>query len=274
MNISQKLKNFYKELDHLYQTGKTGEIEPYILTIMEENRNAPEGSQILAISCLNELGSYYRGISRYEDSIKAFEEAGRYILELMGAKSVEYATNRCNLAGAVRMIKNYGWALELFTQAAHIYNMTTGKESYYYTAVINNLSLLYLDMEEYEKAIQYLKEALKRIHRTPGQKEEEAITLVNLAAACQKLGRISQAEEYLDIAMRIYNRLEDKGVHYGAALNMQGAVCMEKKDYRGAEHAFLKARDAAFQYFGENEDYDRANQNISLARKAMEEEQA
>lgn len=272
MDISHALNTFYQGLDHLYQTGRTNEIEAYIRSMMEENRGCCGGHGILFISCLNELGSYYRGISRYEDSVRAFEEAGRDILGDMGPESVEYATNRCNLAGTARMMGDYGRALELFTEAAGIYNRIVGKESYYYSTVLNNLSLLYLDMKEYEKAVECLSEALKRIRRTPNQKEEEAVTLVNLAVASQKVGRVPDAEEYLDMAMHIYGHLEDKGAHYAAALNMLGAICMEKKDYPGAEDAFIKARDATCLYFGENDDYARAKENIAFVRKAMKGE--
>lgn len=274
MDISEALNNFYQGLDNLYQTGRTGEIEAYIRKMMEANRGCCGGHGILFISCLNEMGSYYRGISRYEDSVRAFEEAGRDILGDMGQESVEYATNRCNLAGTARMMGDYDWALKLFTEAATIYNMVVGKESYYYSTVLNNLALLYLERKEYEKAIGSLTEALDRIRRMPGQKEEEAITLVNLAVASQKLFRIPEAEEYLYMAMRIYERLEHKGVHYAAALNMQGTLCMEKKDYSGAKEAFVKARDATFQYFGENDDFVRAIENIAFVEKAMKGVQA
>lgn len=269
MDISEALNIFYTGLDHLYQTGRTDEIEAYIRRTMEENRGCCGGHGILFISCLNELGSYYRGISRYDESVRAFEEAERDILGDMGPESVEYATNRCNLAGTARMMGDYDRALLLFTEAAGIYNMVVGKESYYYSTVLNNLALLYLDRKEYEKGIECLTEALDRVRRMPGQKEEEAITLTNLAVASQRLLRIPEAEDYLSLAMRIYERLKDKGAHYAAALNMQGAICMGKKDYRGAEEAFVKARDATFQYFGENDDYARAKENIAFVQKAM-----
>ena len=271
MDISQSLNLFYRGIDTLYEQGRTGDIEGFIRRTMEENRGCCGGHGILFISCLNELGSFYRGVSRYEDSVRAFEEAARDISGDMGPESVEYATNRCNLAGTARMMGDYDWALQLFLEAEGIYRRIVGTESYYYSTVLNNLALLYLDREDYEKAIESLTEALGRIRRMQGQKEEEAVTLVNLAVANGKLKRFSEAEDYLSMALSIYERLEDKGAHYAAALNMLGTLCMEKKNYKEAEAAFVKAKDVTFRYFGKNDDYLRACENIKAVQSAVRE---
>mgnify|MGYP000635799320 CR=1 FL=1 len=92
-------------------------------------------------AALNELGTYYRGASRYDESVQAFEEAGRDILSYGQKDTADYATNRINLAGTLRLQHQYDRALALYEEARHIYLRLEGRQSYHYAATLNNISL-------------------------------------------------------------------------------------------------------------------------------------
>lgn len=102
---------------------------------------------------MNELGTYYRSIGKYEDSAQCFKEAGVDILGYGTSDTVHYATNRVNLAGTLRLMKQFDEAIKLYREAASIYERIAGKKSYYYATVLNNMALVYLDLERYEDAL-------------------------------------------------------------------------------------------------------------------------
>ena len=66
------LQDFYMQLDHYYSSGGCEDVERFLLQSLEQEKSA--GSDAL-IAVYNELGGFYRGISRFGESLDAFEQA-------------------------------------------------------------------------------------------------------------------------------------------------------------------------------------------------------
>lgn len=269
--MSTSLGEFFTTVDTLYSQGRTAEIEPFLKRTMNEHRVCCGGHDQVFTAALNELGTYYRGVSRYSESVQAFEEAGRDILSYGTKDTVDYATNRINLAGTLRLMKNYDRALQLYTEAANIYSRLEGKRSYHYATVLNNLSLVYLDLQKYDEALQYTEEALSIIRVLPGHDEEQAISLINRGTAKWHLHRVEEAATDAEKALLLYEKLPEKGIHYANALNLCGTIAMGQKQYDKAYGYFTAAQQYIKQTFGENDDYILAEKNANEAKKYVPE---
>lgn len=99
------LSNFFAHLDKLYAEGRHDEIEDFLRHTLSKHRICCGSHDTVFIAALNELGTYYRGIGHYAESAKAFEEAGHDILSYGQKDTLDYATNRINLAGTLRLQK-------------------------------------------------------------------------------------------------------------------------------------------------------------------------
>lgn len=265
--MTSTLGEFFTTLDSLYSTGKAHEIEPFLKRTMQEHRVCCGGHDQIFTAALNELGTYYRGVSRYADSVQAFEEAGRDILSYGTKDTVDYATNRINLAGTLRLMKDYTRALQLYTEASNIYSRLEGKRSFHYAAVLNNLSLVYLDLQDYEKALAYTEKALSIIRILPGHDEEEAVSLINRGTANWYLHHEEAAIADAEKALSIYEKLPEKGIHYANALNLCGTMAMKQGQYDKAYAYFMAAKQYIKQTFGENDDYKMAERNAKEAKQ-------
>ncbi len=74
------LTDFFHTLDGLYADGRHDEIEDFLRRTLAQHRICCGGHDAVFTAALNELGTYYRGAGRYDESVQAFEEAGRDIL--------------------------------------------------------------------------------------------------------------------------------------------------------------------------------------------------
>ena len=267
--MREGLTEFYAALDALYSRQETDKIEGFLRRTLNEHRICCGSHDAVFVAALNELGTYYRGTGAYDKSVQAFTEAGVDIAGSLGCDSVEYATNRINLAGTLRLKKEYTRAQSLYHEAAGIYERIAGRGSYYYATVLNNLSLLYMDEEQYGEAMQCLQEALPIIRRHPEYREEEAVTLVNLGTCCWQQGKKEQAADYAAQALAVYESLPERGLHYAAALNLSGMVALEAGDYGRAVELFTRSKDVTESFFGRTEEYWEAEKSRQYAEQKL-----
>ena len=73
--MGNRLEAFYGDLDEKYLQGDLTAVERFLLESIRQAEKTPQGSRDELIAIYNELGSFYRGISRYAQSIAAFEKA-------------------------------------------------------------------------------------------------------------------------------------------------------------------------------------------------------
>lgn len=263
------LTDFFHTLDGLYADGRHDEIEDFLRRTLAQHRICCGGHDAVFTAALNELGTYYRGASRYDESVQAFEEAGRDILSYGQKDTADYATNRINLAGTLRLQHQYDRALALYEEARHIYLRLEGRQSYHYAATLNNISLVYLDQKDAAKALAYAQEALAIVHTLPDSQEEQAISLINSSTAHYQLGQREAAAEEARQALACYQEVPEKGIHYANALNLQAILYLDQGQYQQAYDGFIQAAQYIEAMLGKNEDYRHAMDNAAKAATAL-----
>lgn len=263
------LTEFFKTLDGLYADGQHAEIEDFLRRTLAQHRICCGGHDAVFTAALNELGTYYRGAGRYDESVRAFEEAGRDILSYGQKDTADYATNRINLAGTLRLQHQYDRALALYEEARNIYLRLEGRQSYHYAATLNNISLVYLDRKDAAKALAYAQEALAIVRSLPDSQEEQAISLINSSTAHYQLGQQETAAEEARQALMLYQEVPEKGIHYANALNLQAVLYLEQGQYQLAYDGFIQAARYIETMLGKNEDYQKAMDNAAKAAAAL-----
>lgn len=263
--MSWSAERFYQELDQQYSKGLE-QVERFLL----ESRDTADAAGLAAVH--NEMGSFYRGTSRYEESLSAFQEAGEEILRRVGPDSVEYATLLNNMAGTYRLMGRPEEAVELFSRAIEIYRSQRAESGYAFVSVLNNIALAYQDMGRISEAIAHLEWALEGLRRMPEHLHEEAVTYHNLTALYHRAGQKEDARRCLEMALQCFEECgggEDP--HYAAALNSLAGVLYGEGDYDRAVETYRKAAEYTKRWFGENVEYAVTYQNMSWVCQAKGE---
>lgn len=254
--MQQTLQTFYQNLDQYYAAGDVDQMERFLLETEAQYRKNTAGAAQIGIAVYNELGSLYRGISRYDASISSFQHARQLVEKEIGTDSVQYATVLNNMAGTCRLMGHFDDALRLFHMAEQIYARAGEEQSYAYASVLNNMSLVYRELEDLQPAIDYLEKALKIIQTMPNTQQEIAITYNNLAAMYRQAGNTAKAMQCVDLAMQYFDQCcEQENVHYAAGLNSLAGLLYAERDDERALELYQKSAQYTKRFFGENIEY-------------------
>lgn len=267
------MTDFFEHLDDLFRKGDHAKTEEYLKGHLEELDAA--GNELMKISVLNELGSFYRGVSRYQDSADCFEKAFD-LLKRRGMKDTPYhATMLLNYAGTCRLSGRLKEAVSLFLSAKKLFEDTGLKESYEYGSTLNNLAIAYQDLGDMEKALDIGSQALDRMRNRAAHKEERdafkeevATALGNLASILLGMGELEKAEALAAEALSMYDAKETGSAHHAAAISTMGAICFRQGRYDIAVEHFEKSLELTRGYFGRNIEYAVILHNIAVAYEA------
>ena len=175
------LSKFFERLNELFKQGDLSAVESFMVRSLSELEHSPQKSSPEGASIMNELASFYRGVSRYSESAEYFRRA-LDTLERNGMNhSPQYAIIFINLAGMRRLLGQRDEATELFLKAKSMLEDAGREDSYEYASVLNNLSLVHQDAGEFEKAYEMASAALEYMRRGAGMEHEIATSLNNLA---------------------------------------------------------------------------------------------
>lgn len=262
---------FYSQLDDLYIRGRQGEIENFLKEKIKDMSCLSCDYDPLVVAVYNELGSFCRGQGRLKEAIEWFKSALQLVTTHLGENSMEYATTMNNLAGAQRMDGQNEKAAISFEEALRIYQKLVGVDNYYYISCINNLSLLEIDCQNYDRAEELLGGVLSALEENKYLQQEKAITLCNLGTCALYRRNIDQAEQYLYQAEVIY-RSYHKGqqVHLAAVCNSLGGIHYHRGNKTEAARAYAEAKELTEFYFGRSTDYAMACENLARCLEGQE----
>ena len=134
---------------------------------------------------------YSSSVTNFMDDIE--NEKIAFILENMKKSELYEGTTNAEKHSWENSLKYYG-------EVKRIYDRMLTPTDSLYASYYNNLSLLYQEMGDFEKAAQCLKTALVIIEAY-GDIIKVAITCSNLAASLLRIGAQQEAEFYLDRAI-------------------------------------------------------------------------
>ena len=264
------VKDMLNQIDYLYNIGDLKEAEIRLTKWLEQalnNRNYGA-----ALTFYNELEGLYRTTGRAAKAAEISDKALN-LIELMGLNgTVHHATTLLNGATANRWAQNLDKALDMYQQAAEIYLRLDLKNSYLMASVYNNISHIYQQQNNHEKALNSLHTALKLISDMDDSASEIATTKVAMSLSYMALGNMAEAKNLIDNAIAYYESEEGKcDGHYGSALSALGEYYWRCEDYDNAIMTYKKALKITRSRFGESDGCKVITRNMDIVRKEMEE---
>ena len=88
-------------------------------------------------------------------------------------------------------------ALSQYREAEAIFKNLGKTDGYEMASLYNNISQIYQEQEEHEKALESLDKALELIKKMENSEAEVATTHVNRALSLMALGRLDEVQEFL-----------------------------------------------------------------------------
>ena len=262
MNIDE----IFAEIDRLYTENQGDRVEEYILEKIGEA--AKTGDENVMIQLLNELIGHYRETSEF-DKMKVFAEKLLAILEGSSLKgSQAHATSLLNVANAYRAAGMLKESNVLYQEVKSYYDENVAPDSMLTASLLNNMSLLFQEMGDFESAADCLERALGISLLYPECRIEQATTYANLATTLIKLDRYDEAEEHLKKAFDLFGQDPEPDYHYSAALSAMAEIKYIRKDYESSVSYYEKAMAEIEKCVGKSKAYEITKQNMEAA-KAM-----
>ena len=223
------------------------------ITIVEDDENSKD----ILVECLYHIGLLYKNTNRYEDAKIAAENALNICLDNYGeidastAKAYHLLGNIFSCQGenneAIKMHeKSKGIDYELIKKGGNAYRIELACD-------FANLSYLHSSIEEYDIAINELKDALKiattLFNQHPLQYSEYYARFTHdLALILKSMMRYDEAAELLKKSLYAYDILKnsDAEIHLfqmANSYNTLGCVYLENFNYEEAEKALKSALD-------------------------------
>ena len=190
--------------------------------------------------------------------------------ELGAAGTVSHGTTLLNAATVYARAQLFDRSLELYAQAADIFAAQGLQNSYQMAGLFNNMSRIYGEKGDDEKALSFLEEALKIISAQEDCEEEQATTWVNISYALMKLDRLDEADDYIRKAIIYY--ASPKGCrdpHYAAALAASAELETRRGNYEDALESYEKALRETENHYGRNDYCVMLEKNIAIVKDKM-----
>jgi len=261
-----QLEEILKQLDSLFESHRIDEVEAFLIGHISEAKESNDDSA--RITLLNELIGFYRDMSQYEKSLKCCEEV-LTLMEQLGLKdSIPYATTLINVANALRASGKSKEAKAFFEQVFVIYEGKLDTKDFRYASLYNNMSLMYQELNQYEKACDCLEKALSIAECYEEARIEVATTHTNLATSLMKLNRLEEAMTHLNAALSVFEMDEDKNFHYSGALAAMGEAKYLSGELDEAEKYYQKALQEIEKNTGKTESYQIVSMNLDAVLKA------
>ena len=247
------LKQFYQELDALYKKKNSAGTISYLENCLREAETKHDSSGIVAVC--NELGGVCRAMGQ-TDRAKELYHTVLTNLEHMGlTHSEHYATALINTGDVYVNSRELEEALRYFLKARDLLVERGLAGDYRMAALCNNISMVYRDTGEMEKAEQALDTAFRIIKSIPKCWGELATTYTNLGELQVRQNKLEMAKESFEEACRLFEAGGGGNVHYSAACAGLGQVFYLKGQISEAVHWYEKALALMERDFGRTEYY-------------------
>lgn len=260
---------FYQQLKLVYKKGNTDEVETYLKDCLKNVTPCCGTSNDLYLAAVNEAGTFYQNTGRYETALGLWEKAAYLIMDAHGGDSLEYAANRNHIADTCRVMGESGKAFEAFQEALKLYERNVGTENYFYASTLNNIALTYQGIQDMDHAVEYAEAAMKILQKLEGFEHELGTACVNLSTLYRQKGRNERSKELLEQALEIFEKSEESGRSYAAALSGEAAIFYEQGDYRQAERLYRLALEHTAAFAGSTADSGVLYVNLACASEKL-----
>lgn len=255
------LNKFYQGLDDLFQQKDSGQTMAYLQRWLQEAQQRQDTSGIVAVS--NELGGFCRAMGQI-DRAKDLYKTVLTQLEHMGLiHSEHYATALINAGDVYVNSRELPEALQYFLRARDLLVECGLAGDYRMAALNNNISMVYRDTGEFDKAEQALDIAFRIIRGIPECRGELATTYINLGELQVRQNKLEMARESFEEACRMFEEDGGGDVHYSSACAGLGQVYYLKGQIPQAIRWYEKALTLMERDFGRTEYYKILEANLA-----------
>ena len=262
----ESIQSLLKQAHTLWRQGNEQGMIDYLEKAIHLCRTQKNDKKLIEI--LNEYSGSLRNVGRYDDAITAIDESLRLYEKSDTYTPQTYATILINLGNTYREKKSYYEAETHLLKAKEIFQ-SVGDTSYAYIGLLNNLSLLYRDTNNYETAHKLQLEAVRLLEPTEYQ--------VPLAISYNNLYEISKhvkgkqelsPQVYLDKAAYILRReVGTEHPMYAAVLNNRADFEMEQHHYDVALNLYREALPIVKHNYGvESQAYQSVLHNLEYVK--------
>lgn len=262
------IETILQELDKLFAQHAVDQIETFLESHIEQA--VLTGDTDTAISLMNEMIGYCRDTGKFEKGLSYCREVMKLMQSLDMAGSIPFATTLLNVANFCRAAGLLKESMEYYQAVFTLYEGQLTSNDMRYAGLYNNMSLLYQEMGDYEKACVCLENALQIVMQHGDARIETAVTFTNLANSKLKLGRIKEAEADLEKAFALFDMDEEKDFHYGAALSAMAEVKYAKGALQEAAYYYEAALKEVHKNTGQSKSYQIIRQNLNQVLAQME----
>ena len=161
--IKMDTQQMFQELDRLYAQGKLDEAEEKMMGWMKEGLDS--GNKSLCLMMCNEMEGLYRNTGRVAQAVDMADMALSLIAGMGLDGSIHHGTTLLNAATARRMAGDVEKALSQYREAEAIFKNLGKTDGYEMASLYNNISQIYQEQEEHEKALESLDKALELLRR-------------------------------------------------------------------------------------------------------------
>ena len=228
---------FFYQLDQYFEEKEMEKAETYMKSCLADAEMENDAPSVIAIC--NELGGYYRAISRFHDGVILYEKALALLKGLNMTESEAFGTTLLNYATTCTIAGEKEKALSLYQQAAAIFRGPAYAADYRLATLYNNMSFLYQDLGQLKEAETYLEQALYILRALDESEIETAVTYTNLALVYMAEERLEEAKVTIKKALDIFLKETDgQDVHYSAAVCALGEIYYQEGQYEKAASLF------------------------------------
>ncbi len=257
-----ELVEFYEKLDALYRNSPISEVESFLAQVNDQGITCCGRLSDLSIACLNEQGSLYRILGRYDDSAMCFETVLDYLNQQFGRQSPESITAMVNLAGTYRQKGAFAKAIELLEAGQAMLLETGDTRSYLYASLLNTLALAQMDLKDDGTALANMNESVLILKDIPETKLDQAVASVTLSVLHDRLGDRQAAIDAIDASLDLFQD-QTNSPHYWAALNQKANLHHQAGNHLLAEAGYRQIKAGIRTGYGKNLDYATTCLNLS-----------
>ena len=255
-----------KHLDELLNECKLDEAQKFLSESLNEALQIED--YLSAITLYNEQIGFFRDCGMFDQAIDSCENVIDLIYKCHLKNTAEHATTLLNVANAYRASGKHDKSFEAYKKVKEIYDNIENTDPSLYASYYNNLSLLYQETGDWVKSCECQRKALDIVQKQ-GNVQRIAISKTNLAVTLIRLGKMHEAETYLNEANDYFTGLTPSDFHYSAALSAMGDVMYYNKKYEDAIRYYEMARSETELHMGKNNFYDIITENIEQAKSHL-----
>lgn len=191
---------------------------------------------------LKNLASLYFYEHNYHKAEPLLIESIDLHKRIMGENDLDYIESINLLANLYQKIGNYYKAEELYKECIKKYKLENIFDSNYAT-FCSNLGVLYLQLDNYDSAEIFLKEAIEVQEKTQGVANREyAVLLNNLSNLYSRQGNLAEAEKLSLKACDIFKQVTGKNnLDYAQQLSNTGRLYSNIGNYKESESYLIES---------------------------------